>query len=243
MNPLVRLWNALRDGMGGSGNSDAQLAAFVSELNREVEGLHRAVAGAIADEKRLKMQIEDHLARAGEWESRAMLALQENREDLAREALLRKEECEAQSLALQQSWDTQREATEKLKASLQTARLRVSDAKTKYTLLLAQYHSAATKRKLQQTLSASNQGSPMQLMERLSERIRLIEAQTEADLALGGADPTSDLDAAFVALERRAKGDEALRALKERLGERKLLPDQTSSTARIEELKAKLDRR
>ena len=83
----------------------------------------------------------------------------------------------------------------------------------------------------------------MQLMEKLSDRIRLIEAETETDLELGGADPASDLDAKFVELERRTRGDEALRLLKQRLEERKQLVDRSDNTARIEELKAKLDRR
>jgi len=240
MNPLKRFWQSLQS--RPNADDPVELAAFVDELNREVESLHRAVAAAIADEKRLKMQIEDFLARAADWESRAVLALGDGNEELAREALLKKDECEAQSLALHAGWESQKAATEKLKASLQAARLRVGEARTKYTLLLAQYRSATTKQKLAQTLSTTRPDSPMQLMERLTDRIRLIEAQAEADLELGTAEVASDLDAKFLALERRTKGDEALRLLKERLAERPRLADHSGQAARIEALKAKLDR-
>jgi len=245
MSLLKRFWytlqgktNALLDQME---DPEEQLSVFVNELNEQVQGLHRSVASAIADEKRLKMQIEDHLAKAAEWESRAVLALQDGNEPLAREALLKKDECEAQSLALQKGWEAQKAATEKLKASLQAAKQRVSEAKTKYTLLLAQYKSATTKKKIQETLTLGTDDSPMKLMDRLSDKIRTIEAESEANLELSGDTTGTDLDAKFVELERKKKGDQALESLKAKLGERKQL-GAASTTSRLDELKAKLDK-
>ena len=247
---MMRFFQRLSNVLHGKSNSlldrleipEEQLSVFVNELNEQVQSLHRSVAGAIADEKRLKMQIEDHLGKASDWEARAILALREGQDDLAREALLKKDECETRSLALQRGWEAQREATEKLKASLQAARLRVAEAKTKYTLLLAQYKSAATKKKLHESLSAASDDSPMQLMERLSEKIRAIEAETEADLELGGANIGADLEATFVELERKKKGHQALEQLKAELADRQRLSPTVGAGNRIDELKAKLDR-
>ncbi len=245
MNQLKRLWQVVRgragDFLDDVEDPEQQLATFVGELDEQIQGLHRSVAAAVADEKRLKMQIEDHLARAADWESRAVLALQDGNEELARQALLEKEQCEARSLALQRGWEAQKAATEKLKASLQAARARVADAKTKYTLLVAQYRSASTKKKIHDSLSVANVDSPMQMMERLSDRIRRLEAEAEVDLELG-VPPGDELEAAFVALERKTKGDEALQLLKQKLAERRQLPDRSGATERIEALKAKLDK-
>ncbi len=222
-------------------NPETQLSRFAGELNREVEGLHRAVAAAIADEKRLRMEIEDHLVRATEWENRAVLALKDGDEALARQALIEKEQCEARSLAMQKAWESQQAATDKLKGALQTARARVNEAKSKYTLLVAQYRSAATTRKMQQTLSSAPDSAPVQMMERLADRIRLLEAQTEADAELNGG-ANVDLEGRFAELERRTKADEALAQLRERIGDRRALPDHGSSVRRLEDLKAKLER-
>jgi len=244
MNQLRRFWYALRGKtaalLDDLEDPEEQLSVFVGELDEQLQGLHRAVAGAIADEKRLKAQIEDRLARAGDWESRAVLALQQGDEALAREALLKKEQCEAESLGLQRSWETQKSATEQLKASLQAQKLRVAEAKTKYTLLLAQYRSATARKRIQESLSGGGEDSPMALVERLSDKIRRIEAEAEVSHELGDG-TGDDLEAKFLALERRKKGDDALQVLKSRLEERRLTQPQPR-LERIEELKAKLEK-
>lgn len=237
MNAFQRFWNGL---FGSLEDPTRQLAVFVDELDRHVRDLHRAVARAIADEKRLKMQIEDLLGKASDWEARAVLALQQGDETLAKEALLQKERCEAQALALQKTWDTQREATQKLKASLRAEKGRVEDAKTKYSLLLAQYQSATTRKRIHDTLSTESPRSPTVVIEELSDRIRQIEAETEVNIEMAD-DGGGDLEAQFSELERRTRGDAALEALRQRIGERRQLPDLRGPAGRLAELKAKLE--
>jgi phage shock protein A len=245
MNQLTRFWYALRGKTAALldelEDPEAQLSVFVGELNEQVQSLHRSVASAIADEKRLKMQIEDLLSKGAEWESRAVLALQQGNEPLAREALLRKDDCEAQSLALQKGWEAQKSATETLKASLHSTRTRVSEAKTKYNLLLAQYRSAAAKKKISESMSVTTDDSPMLLMDRLADRIRQIEAETEVNVEMSGVAAT-DLETKFVELERAQKGEAALQLLKSKLTEQRRLVDYAGGGNRIEELKAKLDK-
>jgi phage shock protein A len=196
---------------------EQQLSVFINELNDQVLCSQRAVAAAVADEKRLKQQVDDGLDRAKDWENRAILALRDGNEALAKEALLKKEECEAQSLALQKGWTAQREATDKLKASLQTTRQRVAEAKRKYTLLVAQYKSAEAKKKVNASFAITDRESPMALMEKLSDKIARIEADTDAMLEMSGEGGDTDLEAAFATLERKQKGDDALQQLKAKL--------------------------
>ena len=210
--------------LDGIENPEEQLAVFVTELNEQMADLQKAVAAALADEKRLKMDIEDHLAQASEWEGRAMLALEAGDEALAQEALLKKEEHEARSLSLQKAWKGQQAATEKLKASLQTTKQRISEAKRKYTLLLAQYKSAETTKKVHDTLATGATESPMVLMERLSEKIRKIEAETEAAMEISGESGDLDLERKFAQLEKAKRGSVALDALKAKLAEKSAHP-------------------
>jgi len=53
-----------------------------------------------------------------DWEKRAVLAVQEGRDDLAKQALLRYNEHVQGAVQLQETWIKHREETEKLKASL-----------------------------------------------------------------------------------------------------------------------------
>jgi phage shock protein A len=242
-----RLWNVMR------GKGDAlldrledpaeQLSVFVSELNDQVRDLQRSVAGAIADEKRLQKQIESLREKSAEWESRAIVALEEGSEDLARSALLKQEECDAEAAALESGWRAQKEATEQLKDSLGLAKRRMDEARRKYTLLLAQYKSAETKRKIQSSLSSASLESPAQLMEQLEERIRSVEAEAEAELALSAESTDTDVEAHFARIDRKRKGDEALAQLKATLAERRELAagSDPAEPDRVAELKKTLD--
>ena len=204
-------------------NPEEQLAVFVGELNDQLQNLQKAVARAVADEKRLAMEIEDHLTQASEWEKRAVLALEGGNEDLAQQALLKKGEHDTRALSLQKTWHTQQAATAKLKASLQTTRDKIEEAKRKYTLMVAQYKTATTAKKVHESLSPTAAESPMAIMERLGDKIRTIEAETEALVELEGGDEVG-LEARFAELEKSKRGSQALDALKAKLAAEKGAP-------------------
>ena len=109
----------------------------MEETNKQISELQRAVAAAMVDEKRLKLQLDDLIAKADSWEKKAMLALEKGDEPLAKEALLRKEEATASARTILKDWETQRDATVKLKKSLGKAKKDVEDARRKYNLLVA----------------------------------------------------------------------------------------------------------
>ncbi len=124
---LKRFWYVLRGKtnriLNRMENPEEQLSVFVSELNTQVQDLQRSVAAAIADEKRLRIQIDGLLAQAEDWEKRAVLALEAGDESLAKEALVRKEACESDSLGLQTSWESQNDATLRLLLSLRALKI------------------------------------------------------------------------------------------------------------------------
>jgi phage shock protein A len=218
---VKRFMNVLR----GKGNSvleklekpEEQLSVFIDELNGQISGLQKSVAAAMADEKRLKMQLDDLLEKSNQWEAKAVLALKGGDENLAREALLQKEECLQQSEPIQKAWVAQKDATSKLRQSLSQAKGRVEEAKRKYTLLVARYKTAETNKKLTQTLSSTHDNSAQQMMERLSDRIALIESEAEAHLDMAGDCSSAELEAKFAQLEKKQRGDDALSQLKQKL--------------------------
>src|SRR5207302_1726875 len=72
------------------------------------------VAAAIADEKRLQAQAEQEKKLADDWEKRAMLAVQEGRDDLAKQALLRHAEHMQNAQQLEETWRKHAAETESL---------------------------------------------------------------------------------------------------------------------------------
>src|SRR5438270_13552614 len=71
---------------------EKMLNQILVDMRSQLAKAKQQVATAIADEKRLRDQADGEYRQAQGWEKRAMLALQENCEDLAKQALVRQSE-------------------------------------------------------------------------------------------------------------------------------------------------------
>src|SRR3989454_11115228 len=73
-------------------NPEKMLNQLIVDMRSQLAKAKQQVAGAIADEKRLAAQVEQEKKSAEDWEKRAVLAVQEGGEDLAKQAPLRRNE-------------------------------------------------------------------------------------------------------------------------------------------------------
>ena len=239
---ITRVWNTI---LGKSHtlidsleNPEEQLKVFVHKMSDEIEDLTRSTTLAVADEKRLKMNLEQNLNQAAEWESKAIFALEQGKEELAKEALLKKADCEAQASNLKQEWKIQNEATIKLKTSLKLSKEKVEKAKRDYNILLAKYQTAKTTQNINKTINGSSIDSPTHLIESLQDKIFQIEAETEAELEMSGA--SVDLDSQFAELERAKTGADALEQLKLKMSKGKT-PDEIDAKSSSSEFESDID--
>lgn len=218
-----------------------QVRLFVRRMESEVRNLEAAVASAITEEKRLKLQVQDLLHQSTEWERRATYALQEGREDLAREALAKKGEADEQAAALGPAWERQKSVSEQLKQNLRGAKGRVDQAVRDYKTQLARLQAARASQQLAKTMSTTTVDAPMRLMGDLTERILKIEAETEATLELNGqGQNVVALEQQFRDMERGKRTDDALARLKASLHKNQLPAGGSDVTSRVEDLKQKL---
>jgi phage shock protein A len=205
------------------------LTVFAGQLDRELAGLHRAVSGAVADEKRLKQQIDELVSQSSDWERRAVLAVEAKNDDLARQALVRRGEIGEHLARVQQSWETQRQATTKLKANLVETKRRAEDAKRQYQLKVAEYRAAKATNRMTQTMHKETRGNAMEMMDALDRKIANLTAETETTLEMSGVYGNSDVEAAFRDLERGKMGSDALAELKARMAQQAQAPDAKAS--------------
>src|SRR3954462_14351698 len=84
---------------------EKMLNQILVDMRSQLAKAKQQVATAIADEKRLKDQAESEYKQAAAWENKAMLAINEGRDDLAKQALLRKSEHESHGQQLQSTWE------------------------------------------------------------------------------------------------------------------------------------------
>src|SRR5437899_12980994 len=99
-------------------NPEKMLNQLIVDMRSQLAKAKQQVAGAIADEKRLAAQVEQEKQSAGDWEKGAVLAGQEGRDDLAKQALVRDKEHAQAAVQLHETWGNHREETERLKRAL-----------------------------------------------------------------------------------------------------------------------------
>ena len=68
-------------------NPEKMLNQLIVDMKSQLAKAKQQVASAIADEKKLQSDAEGMKKQAEDWERRAMLAVQEGRDDLAKQAL------------------------------------------------------------------------------------------------------------------------------------------------------------
>lgn len=195
------------------------LNQLVIDMREQLVTAKKQVAIAIADEKRLKKQFEEAAGKANEWEQKAMLAVKAGRDDLATQALNRQQEAANLAKEYQKQFESQREATEKLRASLRKLNDKIEDARRKKDLLVARQRRAQAQGKIHETLSSMGDNSAFDTFDRMAEKVDQMEAEAEAHEELSEDMLGLDLEAQFRDLENTAGTDDALAALKARMGQ------------------------
>ena len=219
LSTLIR--SNINDLISSAENPEKMLNQIIIDMRGQLAKAKQQVAAAIADEKRLRDQADGEFRNAQDWERRAMLAVQEGRDDLAKQALVRYNEHFTYAQQLETTWETHRAETEKLKNSLRDLNDKIEEAKRKKNLLLARQRRAQAQKRIAETMSSLSEKSAFEAFARMEERIdqneRQIKASAEIDEEFQGDRLAKD----FKQLERSAgamTADMQLLALKQKMG-------------------------
>jgi phage shock protein A len=210
---------------------EKMLNQLVFDMNSQLVEAKKQVAASIADEKRLERQLIENKAKADDWERKAMLAVKAGKDDLAKEALVRKQEFDNYTKGFEQEWEKQKQAVEQLKSTLRQLQLKIEEATRKKNLLVARAKRAEAQKKIQSTLGQLSDNSAFSSFDRMAAKVDQVEAEADAmgELAeaTSGTDPT--LEKQFKELESSSGGgaDAMLEELKAKMAK---LEDKTSSS-------------
>lgn len=199
---------------------EKMLSQVLLEMQQQLAEAKKAVAVAIADEKKLQKQYTAEQEKAKEWERKAMVAVRAGDDGLARQALVRKQEHENISEQFQSQWVAQKQAVEKLKDALRLLNNKIEEAKRKKNILIARKKRAEAQQQIANTMQGLGDTSAFDTFDRMAERIALMEAEAEAGAELAGELSGDTLESKFMALEAGggAAEDDALAELKAKMG-------------------------
>ena len=150
-----------------------------------------------------------------------MLAIQEGRDDLAKQALVRQSEHASHGQQLEQTWEQHRAETEKLKNQLRDLNDKIEEAKRKKNLLIARQRRAQAQQRIAETMSSLSEKSAFEAFARMEERIETNERQLKASIEIEEEFTGDRLAQDFKALEKGAAAgsvDVQLLALKQKMG-------------------------
>jgi len=199
-------------------DTEKMLNQTIVDMQEQLAKAKQQVAVAIADEKRLQRQHDEHQRQTEEWMSKAKLAVEKGNDELAKAALERKVEYEGLATEYKNQLDAQKASVEKLKASLRDLERKVEEARRQKDLLLARNKRAVAQKQIHQTMAgmATNAGA-FNTFERMQKKVEDQEARAEAAEEIAEETGDTKLEKEFAELEKSGVDDE-LAKLKAQMG-------------------------
>lgn len=199
-------------------NPELVLKQLILDMEDQLRQAKIEVRDSITDKKRLKKKRDIALQKAQDWEKKAMMAVKANEDGLAREALSRKQEYDRQAEELQENWEIQNANVEKLKSSLKQLDSKIKEARSRKSQLVARMQRVETVNSMSTTGGAVGKNTAFESFERSAAKIDDFENSVEAEAELSDGLRAQELDTKFSGLEEEHGADDALAALKAKMG-------------------------
>lgn len=198
---------------------EKMIGQTVLEMEAEVKRARKEMVVQLGTAKRLDKKRDEQLAEAKGWEDKAVLALQQGDEDLAREALKRKGRLEREAGETDKQAAAAAIAVDEMKETLEKVELKIGEIKSKKTALASQVRKARDDSGT--SIGSARLGGSFDELSRMTGRIEQLEAEVEAhDVIEGDSGKRAEVEAAFRKLEKAQrvdKVDDELAALKRKL--------------------------
>ena len=197
--------------VNGAEDPEKVLHQAVADMQGDLVSMRQAVAQAIATQKRTERQSEQAARAAQEYYNRAQMALQKGEEDIARDALTRRQTYAQNAQTLQSQIAQQTDIVKKLKTNMVTLESQLADARTKKDMYIARARAAQSSAKLNERMMGTT-GS-IGAFEKMEARVLDLEAQAEVASELSG-DP---LEKQFAQLEGQSTVEQQLSQMKAKI--------------------------
>ena len=195
----------------GAEDPEKVLQQTVLDMQSDLVSMRQAVAQAIATQKRTERQCEQAKRTAAEWYNRAQLALQKGNDEVARDALTRRQTYIQTGQTLSPQITQQREIVQQLKANMGQLERKISEARTQKDMYIARARAAQSSVRLNEMIRSNT--SSTNAFEKMEARVLDLEAQAEVTAAMG----TDSIDQQFAQLENQNNVDAQLAQLKSQM--------------------------
>ena len=191
---------------------EKMIRMVIQEMEETLVEVRSTSARIIADKKEL-VRRNNRLARQAEdWEKKAELALNKNREDLAKAALLEKAAVNEMIAQVQDDLHKLDSSLDKLSVEIEQLQSKLNEARSRQKAILMRQRATQSRKTVNDKLHSDTIDKAINRFDHYERKIEVMESEIEA-YELGN----TGIAAEFDKLEKEGKVDEELEALKSRL--------------------------
>ncbi len=188
---------------------------IIQEMEETLVEVRTDAARCIAQQKTLTRQMDGATKQINGWQDKAQLAMNNDKEALAKAALIEKQKYVAKLTSLEEQQAHLTETIEKIQEDTSRLNSKLAEAKAKQKTLVQRRNSAQTRLKVKQANHESKIDDAMTRFENYEQRIDYLEAQVDAYDLTKSSDAAS-LQAQFDAMEADEAIEKELAELKKK---------------------------
>ena len=209
MGILLRLFNLFRananDMLDKAEDPEKMLQQTLSDFEVQKRKAKQQITEALALQKRFERDTEKEYKEAEKWEQKAILAVQNEKDDLAKEALTRKNEHLRRAMDFEKQLGMHQNNADSLKKSYQTMEDKIDAIKRKQGLLSVKQKQAEAQEKIYKTIEGLGDTSGiMDTIERAEEKVENLQARAEAYQEISMESDQESLEKKFKELEHES---------------------------------------
>ncbi|MDC0229874.1 PspA/IM30 family protein [Deltaproteobacteria bacterium] len=209
MGILTRIFNLFRattsDMLDKAEDPEKMIKQMISDLEAQKKKAKEQMTEALALQKRLERDTEKEHQEAEKWEQKAILAVQNEKDDLAKEALKRKNEHLRRALDFEKQLEMHQNNADSLKESYQTMEDKIDEIKRKQGLLSVKQKQAEAQEKIYKTIEGLGDTSGiMDTIERAEEKVENLQARAEAYQEISMESDQESLEKKFKELDHES---------------------------------------
>lgn len=193
---------------------EKMIRLIIQEMEDTLVEVRTNSAKAIADKKELARKVASIDDQIEDWQNKATLALNKQRDDLARAALIEKQKLQSVLKSLHTEQTLVEETIDKLTGEITKLESKITETRAKQQALAIRSQSAVNRRNVQRHLHTSRTEEAMSKFEQYSRKVDELEA--EADLYAQSAQGKS-LDQEFAELQAQDEIEQELAKLKQQM--------------------------
>jgi len=217
----------------------------VTDLQTDLVKIRQSYAEVMATQKKMQKQKDAADKLVAEWMQRAQLAVSAGDDELAKEALSRKNTAQEQAETLAGQLEAQNGSLEQLFESMSQLEAKITEAKSMKEQYIARARTAKTATKVNDMLAGVGDNS-MSSFDRMKEKVEQLETTAEVSSGMIGAAKDVSLEDKFKQLESGSSVDDELAQLKAGLpsGETKgeLNPAKSAADDELAKLKKEMEK-